>query len=105
MAKFYGSVGYGINVETAPGVWTQQITESNYYGDTLTDLQSTPSSGTVVNDDFTIDNKISILADPYANSNFSSIKYVTYMGVKWKVKSVEVLFPRLILKIGGLYNG
>ena len=26
MAKYYGTIGYGITVETAPGVWKEQIT-------------------------------------------------------------------------------
>ena len=50
-------------------------------------------------------NKISILADPFAYQNFSNIKYVEYMDALWNVESIEVQQPRLILNVGGVYNG
>lgn len=103
MAKFYGAVGYAETVETAPGVWTEQITERPYFGDVVRNLRrlQTPST---LNDDVNISNEISIVTDPYANQNFHAIRYVEYMGTKWKVPSVEVQYPRLILTLGGVYH-
>jgi hypothetical protein len=103
MAKFYGVVGYAETVETAPGVWTEQITERPYFGDVVRNLRrlQTPST---LNDDVNISNEISIVTDPYANQNFHAIRYVEYMGTKWKVPSVEVQYPRLILTLGGVYH-
>lgn len=104
MAKFYGKIGYGVTGEIRPGVWDEIITEKPYYGD-VNKLSRRLRTDDKVIDDINIANEISILADPFAYENFSTIKYVEYMGAKWKVSNVEVRFPRLILVTGGLYNG
>lgn len=104
MAKFYGKVGYAVNEETSPGVWESVITERNYYGDILQNFRRLENSGNV-NDNINVNNRISILSDPYANQNFFSMRYVEFMGAKWKITNVEVQYPRLILTIGGVYNG
>lgn len=103
MAKFYGEIGYAKIVETEPGVWEEQIVKRNYYGDIIRNTRSLQTSDNV-NDNINISNEISIVADPYANENFHSMRYVYFMGAKWKITSVEVKYPRLILSIGGLYN-
>lgn len=104
MAKFYGLIGYAETIETEPGLWVEKIVEKPYSGDTISNFRNLQNSGEV-NDNIDIANKISILADPYANMNFHSMRYVKYMGTAWKIKSVEVLYPRLILTLGGVYNG
>jgi len=104
MAKWYGKVGYGINTETARGVWSDVITEKNYSGDMIRNSRRFVTSSSI-NDNISMSNEISIVADPFANQNFQSIKYVEYMGTLWKVLSVEVQYPRLILGMGGVYNG
>ena len=104
MPKFYGNIGYAISNETAPGVWVEDIVERQYFGDVYRNTRKL-QSGNQVNDSIDISNEISILSDPFANENFHSMRYVTYMGAKWKVSSVEVRYPRLILTVGGLYNG
>lgn len=104
MPKFYGNIGYAISKETAPGVWVEDIVEHDYSGDVYRNTRKL-QSGNQVNDSIDISNEISILSDPFANENFHSMRYVTYMGAKWKVSSVEVRYPRLILTVGGLYNG
>lgn len=104
MAKWYGKVGYIINEEVEPGVWVGKPTERNYYGDLMSGMSKwSPSGG--VNDDLNVSNKISIMSDPFANQHFSSIKYVEFMGSLWNVTTVEPQFPRLILQVGGVYNG
>lgn len=103
MAKFYGEIGYVETIETEPGVWVENIIKRNYYGDLIRNTRSLVSSGNV-NDNINISNEISILADPYANEHFHSMRYVELMGAKWKITNVEVKYPRLILTIGGLYN-
>lgn len=104
MAKFYGSVGFAELEETSPGVWGEKITEREYYGDLLQNVRNLQSSDSV-NDDINVANKISIVSDPYANQNFHTMRYVWFMGAKWKISRVEVQRPRLILTVGGLYNG
>lgn len=104
MAKFYGPIGFAVSTEIRPGVWEDIIAEHYYCGDVIRNtrrLQSTDK----VNDDINISNEISILADPFANGNFHAMRYVGFMGTKWKITNVEVQYPRLILTIGGVYNG
>lgn len=104
MNKFYGKIGYAISEETVPGVWVEQIVERSYYGDVIRNIRRLQSSENL-NDNINISNEISIVADAFANQNFHSMRYVEYMGTKWKVSSIEVKYPRLILSIGGVYNG
>lgn len=104
MAKFYGRIGFAETVETAPGVWTENIVDYNYFGDIIRNARRLQSSDQL-NDDINISNEISIVADPYANQNFHSMRYVEFMGAKWKITNVEVRYPRLILTVGGVYNG
>ena len=104
MAKFYGKIGYAENVETRPGVWRPTITEREYFGDLVRNTRRLESASQI-NDNINISNEISIVADPYAYQNFHSMRYVEFMGAKWKISSVEDQYPRLILSIGGVYNG
>lgn len=104
MAKFYGKIGYAITKETTPGVWVEEIVERSYYGDVIRNIRRLQGSENL-NDDINVSNEISIVADAFANQNFYSMRYVEYMGAKWKISSVEVKYPRLILNMGGVYNG
>lgn len=104
MAKFCGIIGYAKKEQTAPGVWEDKIIERNYYGDLIRNTRKLQSTDQL-NDNINIANEISIVADPYANENFHAMQYVVYMNAKWKITDVNVQYPRLILTIGGLYNG
>jgi hypothetical protein len=103
MTKFYGVVAFSETVETTPGVWTEEITERYYYGDITRDYRKW-QSGDSTNDNYTISNTLSIMADEYAYENFYAIRYVNWMGVNWAITSAEVQYPRLILSVGGVYN-
>jgi|SRR5689334_9631591 len=108
MARFYGKVGYGESVETEPGVsgvWEDVITEIEYQGDVVRDTRNLQENPESLNDNITVSNSISIVADQYAIENFIFIKYVEWSGVRWRVSNVEVRRPRLILSLGGVYNG
>ena len=104
MAKFYGRIGYANTVETTPGVHEEQITERTYYGDLVRNVRNLQTSDQL-NDNVNIANEISIVADPFAYQNFHSMRYVEFMGALWKITKVEVQHPRLILTVGGVYNG
>lgn len=104
MSKFYGSIGYTETKETSPGVWEEVITERKYYGDLTRNYRSLKTDDKV-NDDITISNQISVVADPYAYQNFHTMRYIEFMGAKWKITNVEVQYPRLNLTVGGVYNG
>lgn len=105
MAKWYGKIGFIKQVENNPGVYISKTIERNYYGDLIRNSRgwSTQSEGT--NDNLTLNNQISIIADSFASDNSSFMKYVEIMGGKWKITNIEINYPRLILTVGGLYNG
>jgi len=104
MAKFYGSIGYAILEEIVLGVWEERIVEHSYYGDVIRNNRKLQTSSQL-NDNVTTSNEISIVSDPFANENFHCMRYVTFMGIKWKVSNVDVQSPRLILTLGEVYNG
>ena len=101
--KWCGMIGYANTKETEPGIWEELITERKYCGDVIRNFRKLQSSGNV-NDNINVINQISIIADPYATQNFHSIRYLIYMGTKWKVTDVEIQYPRLLLTLGGVYN-
>lgn len=104
MNKWYGQIGYGVLEESSPGVWTEKIVARSYYGDIIRNIRRLQGSGNV-NDNVEVNNEISIVSDPYAYENFHSIRWVEFMGSKWKVTSVDASqSPRLILSLGGVYN-
>jgi hypothetical protein len=102
--RFYDVVGYGGTVESAPGVWEDVVSELYYRGDVLRNTRRY-SEGESVNDDLSVSNSISIVADDYALTHFFEIRYVRWSGTLWKVTTAEVKRPRLILRLGGVYNG
>lgn len=106
MARFFGEVGYGESTESpsGSGVWIDSITEVQYYGDVIRNTRKL-DSGESLNDDISVGNSISIVADDFAVAHFLKIKYVRWAGVLWTVTSVEVKSPRLILSLGSVYNG
>lgn len=104
MSRFYGTVGYAYSEETVPGVFEDQIIERHYYGDVMANFRRY-DVGNTINGNVTINNKVSIVADSYANQNFHNMKYVEFMGTSWTITNVEVQSPRLILTLGGVYNG
>lgn len=90
--------------ETAPSVWTEELVERPYYGDIIKNVRRYQESSHL-NDNLNVSNTISIVADPFALQNFHSLRYVNFMCADWKVTDVEVQYPRLILTLGGVYNG
>lgn len=104
MAKFYGVIGYGETVQTAPGVWEDSIVEYSYYGDVVRNTRRL-QDGEHLNNDLSVGNSISIVADAYANEHFFAIRFVEWAGTLWTVSEVEVQSPRLLLRLGGVYNG
>ncbi len=104
MAKLRGPIGYATQRETSPGIWEEAIEEHICSAQLLRSTWSLQSSG-AVNDDIRLANRISVLMNPYTNDPKFSIRYICYKGARWRVESVEEIRPRLILTIGGVYNG
>lgn len=104
MARFFGRVGYGESVEGPPGVWKDVITEKSYFGDIVRNTKKS-LEGENLNYDVSVGNAVSIVADAYANEHIFAMRYVEWSGTLWIVQEVEVESPRLLLRLGGVYNG
>ena len=104
MARFYGKIGFVFDhVEITSGVWKPAVAERNYYGDVMKRRLSW-ENGESINDNIKIGNQFSILADEYAEKNMYAMKWIEWKGVKWKIDSVEIERPRMIVTIKGVYN-
>lgn len=103
MARWYGKVGYVVTEETEPGIYEPTFVERSYYGEVYRNTRMLQNSGEI-NDSVNIGNQISIVADPYANDHIYDMRYAEFCGAKWKVTTVDVQQPRLILTLGGLFN-
>lgn len=103
--KYYGRVGYIDTVETRPGIWEEQPIERKYRGDIIRLSSALSGMDNSNNENIAIHNQISIVADPFAYKHFSKIRYIEYMDTFWEITSIQVNRPRLIITIGGVYNG
>lgn len=103
--RFYGKIGfYEDSKENSIGVWSENINTRNYYGDILSDNRYWNQTETI-NDDLIIKNRLSILADSYAFKHFGAMRYVELYDQLWTIKNVEIKRPRIIITLGGVYNG
>lgn len=104
--RFYDVIGYGQSVEDPPGggVWVDQMIEFAYYGDVIRDTRKLESTENL-NDDITVGNSLSLVADEYAVQHIFDMRYAKWAGAYWTVTDVEVRSPRLIVRLGKVYNG
>lgn len=105
MAKYYGKIGFAKLVEKEGSITEEQIVEKTYYGDVIRHGMSYNPSGEKLLDDIRLTDEISIVADHFAMENSYLMRYVTYLGAKWKIASFSVAYPRIIITFGGVYNG
>lgn len=105
MNRWYGKVGYSETVEAPGGVWESKDTVHEYYGDVKRSTSRWTTNPDSTNDDLTLSTQISIVADPFAIEKFYSMKWIEYLGVRWKITNVDPQPPRLILTLGEKYNG
>lgn len=103
MSKCSGFIGYALTEETQPGVWSETITEKKYYGDVVRDNRKIVDQGEI-NGSVNINNNISIISNSFMMNNMAFMRYITFMNSKWKINSVDIKPPRIIITLGGLYN-
>lgn len=103
MGRFSGEIGFGNTVEVEPGVWNDVVEEKHYFGDVV--LNNFTFTGDGVNDDPDQNSSISIVGTAYAIANIRRMRYLRWKGQLWIIDSIEIKSPRLILRLGGVYNG
>lgn len=104
MARFCGEIGFGDTVEVAPGIWEDAIIVRKYFGSVLRNSIKS-ETGESVNNDPALSNSISIVGNDYAFAHLKTIRYIKFGGELWTIDSIEIQRPRLILSLGGVYNG
>lgn len=104
MAKFSGLVGYITQSEISPGVWSSVENSIMMKGDVIRQSSNTQNDDKV-NSDITLSHRVSLIGDAYSFGNYYNIKWVDIRGAKWEVESVEIQRPRLIVTLGGIWNG
>jgi hypothetical protein len=106
--RFSGTVGFTHQVTDAPGVVKDVMIERPYRGDVIVFSRRLEQAGgayPTLNDDVLIGNSISIVGDAFASENFMSMRYVYWQGFNWKITNVDVRRPRLVLTLGGQWDG
>lgn len=102
MAKYHGNIGFAVQVETRPGIWEDVIEDRPYKGDVLSNVRRWDPSENI-NDDFTISNRFSVISDAFLYSHIPAMRYIEYMGTKFKISSVNIERPRVEISVGGVY--
>lgn len=105
MAKWAGKIGFLITEEKKGSIWEEHVIEKPYTGDVISATYRNAPASEKLNDDLSVTQDLSIVADNFAINNAYRIRYATMLGGKWKVTTIKPQFPRLVLSIGGLYNG
>lgn len=105
--KWHGKIGFVTTEETAPGVWMENVVkERPYYGDIIQNTRRWDNQSDKVNSDIRVNAKISIVADDATLLSIPQMRYVTYMGAVWSISEIDPSErPRVVLTLGGLYNG
>lgn len=104
MAKFSGLVGYVTQSETSPGVWSSVENPIMMKGDIIRQ-SSNSQNDDKVNSDISLSHRVSLVGDAYAFGNYYNIRWVEINGLKWEISSIEIQRPRIIVSLGGIWNG
>ena len=105
MARYHGKVGFLYTDDNQiTGIATEKVVEKSFYGTVHEHVRRWEDSGSL-NDDLSLGNQIGIVATDYAFKHASAIAYAEFMGQKWKVTSVRLKPPQIIMTLGGIWNG
>ena len=106
MGVFYGPIGFVTVSENPPdsGIWEEIPEERMYRGEIVRNSRKWESTDQV-NKNLNISNTISIIIDPYLSNNINTIRYIKWLNSYWEITSIDVEYPRMVLSIGGVYNG
>ena len=102
--KYSGKIGFAVVKNKGNGIYSEEIEEKVYYGDLLSSRWNNESNGNSTNTNIKLNNSISVICDSYLADNISVMKYITYKNSKWCVTGIEILPPRVIINVGGIYN-
>lgn len=103
--KYSGKVGFADTREITIDVYEEGIVEKHMIGDFLrySSQYHFVSQSTV--SDIQANHRISLIGTPYAREKFQKMVYITINGERWRISAAELATPRIIVTLGGIYNG
>lgn len=104
MAKYAGNMGFVVETEVSPGVWSATEIIRKVRGDIIGAGHSY-DGGNRINDNITLQHRISVVGDSYLLDHFHELRWVEVRGIKWEVSGVSFSRPRLVITLGGIFNG
>lgn len=94
------------SIEISPGIWKPAgVREIKATGDFVSSRKEFSVRSDSTNDDVTMSNTISIVMSKDLFNNLSNLRYLTVNGARYKVTSFEINRPRIVITLGGLWNG
>ena len=102
--KYYGMIGFSETVQVDLDDWETRINEYPYAGD-INRVSTSWKASEHMNENLTISMEISFIGDTHALENYANIRYATWRGTKWRVINITESHPRIVLTLGGEYNG
>ena len=102
--RWFGKIGFGVEVNKGHGLWEKDIVERQYYGFLTRSRQRNQYNQTSTNAEITLDNELEIVADKWASVHVHDMIYAEIAGAKWNITNVEEHYPRLFLSVGGVYH-
>ena len=81
-----------------------RVTERPHVGDLVRNTRRTEGGDRII-ENLVLSNSVSLVADAFAMNHFFEMVYIEMFGTRWRITTVEVKPPRLILQIGEVYNG
>jgi len=104
MSRFWGSIGISRGpVETAPGVFKQNIEEVSVTGEMRQLHLRWPQAG--MREGLSAKHVLSVVTPEDSVIDFTEVVYIVWQSRKWSVTSIQYKRPRVELTLGGLYNG
>lgn len=103
--RFYGLIGFATtNTDNDDDIWKEEIIAKPYMGDVIRHGWNAQPAEKLTKD-IKLNAQISIIADEFAYDFMHLIRYAVYRNAKWEVTAIDIQRPRLILTLGGVYNG
>lgn len=104
MAKYSGLIGFADGQVEEDGVVTVKYSEIKLRGDVLNSGYNYQNDSKKY-DSITVSNQLSLIASDAICNNCSNLRYAYFAGQKWKIISFEIKRPRLIVRLGDVWNG
>lgn len=104
MARFFGTLGLRQPLtEISPGIFEEEITTIEISGHLLRQNLQSPSNERLQSKGV-VSHRVRFKIPEDSISNYPNIAWITWMGKKWTVSSVEYQHPNIIASLGSIYN-